>query len=97
MVWYYYEIHIFTKYSERFNPHIFTFQALAFFCKKSQLETDIEQEIKEITGKMEGISMVDEFAKYAKLQRKLNALEEQLKVESKTPAIRGHINEFELR
>lgn len=58
-------------------------QALAFFCKKSPLETDIEREISEVKSKMEGVSMVDEFAKYAKLERKLNALKEHLKVESK--------------
>lgn len=58
-------------------------QALTFFCKKSQLETDIEREISEVKSKMESISMVDEFAKYAKLERKLNALKEHLKVESK--------------
>lgn len=56
---------------------------MAFFCKKSQLETDIEREILEVKSKMEGISMVDEFAKYAKLERKMNALREHLKVESK--------------
>ncbi|XP_065212485.1 guided entry of tail-anchored proteins factor 1-like [Planococcus citri] len=56
---------------------------LAFFCKKSQLENDLEREISDIKAKMDAISMVDEFAKYAKLQRKLNRLQEDLKVESK--------------
>lgn len=57
-------------------------QALVFFCKKSQLEVDLEKEIREIKSKMDEISMVDEFAKYAKLQRKLNRLQQELKVES---------------
>lgn len=56
--------------------------ALKLFCKKSQLEMDMEREIMEIKSKLDQISMVDEFAKYAKLQRKLNALRERLKVES---------------
>ena len=55
------------------------------FCKKSQLEVDIEKEIREIKAKMDKISMVDEFAKYAKLQRKLNSLKEELNLESKLP------------
>lgn len=53
------------------------------FCGKSQLEVDLEKEIREITTKMDSISMIDEFAKYAKLQRKLNSLKEELKTESK--------------
>lgn len=61
---------------------IFIIQALKLFCKKSQLEVDIEREIMEIRNKLDQISMVDEFAKYAKLQRKLNGLLGELKVES---------------
>ena len=57
-------------------------QALRMFCKKSQLEADIEKEIREIRAKMDRISMIDEFAKHAKLQRKLNSLTEELKIES---------------
>ncbi|XP_065223231.1 guided entry of tail-anchored proteins factor 1-like [Planococcus citri] len=56
---------------------------LAFFCKKSQLQNDLEREITDIKVKMDAISMVDEFAKYAKLQRKLNRLQQDFKVESK--------------
>lgn len=44
--------------------------------------TDIEKEVTDIKNKMDGISIVDEFAKYAKLERKVNALKEQLKTES---------------
>lgn len=58
-------------------------QALYVICKKSQIEEDIEKEIDEIKTKMDGISMVDEFAKYAKLQRKLNSLRQELSVECK--------------
>lgn len=66
-------------------------QALKLFCKKSQLEMDMEREIMEIKSKLDQISMVDEFAKYAKLQRKLNALRERLKVESNNEPMNKHI------
>lgn len=66
-------------------------QALKLFCKKSQLEVDMEREISEIKSKLDQISMVDEFAKYAKLQRKLNALREGLKVESNNEPMNEHI------
>lgn len=45
---------------------------------------EMEKEIREIKSKMDEISMVDEFAKYAKLQRKLNSLKEELRIESKS-------------
>lgn len=51
----------------------------------------MEREIMEIKSKLDQISMVDEFAKYAKLQRKLNALRERLKVESNNEPMNKHI------
>ncbi|KAM7248944.1 hypothetical protein ACFE04_019766 [Oxalis oulophora] len=56
--------------------------ASKLFYRKSQFVIDKEKEVKDIESKMDGMSMVDEFAKYAKLQRKANALKEQLKTEN---------------
>ncbi len=41
-------------------------------------EMSIRQEMRELRSQLQSIHMVDEFAKYAKTERKLNKLKDQL-------------------
>jgi hypothetical protein len=46
---------------------------------ESKQETVLQNEISVIRREMTHISMIDEFAKHARLQRRLNTLQEELK------------------
>jgi len=46
---------------------------------QSKQETVLQNEILAIRREMTHISMIDEFAKYARLQRQLNKIQEELK------------------
>ena len=46
--------------------------------KMSEEEKKIRDELKELRKEIVSVSAVDEFARYARIQRKMNKLEEQL-------------------
>jgi hypothetical protein len=46
---------------------------------ESKQETVLQNEILEIRREVTHISMIDEFAKHARLQRRLNKIQEELK------------------
>jgi hypothetical protein len=48
-------------------------------CIKSKQELSLQNEILVIQREMAHISMIDEFAKYARLKRRLNKVQEDLK------------------
>lgn len=49
----------------------------------TELETSLRRQVCDLKAELGGISMVDEFAKYAKIQRKLNKMTDELKNQSK--------------
>ncbi|CAM1305338.1 Uncharacterised protein g4010 [Pycnogonum litorale] len=63
------------------NAFIPTFVNLVLFIfgNKSEAETKIRRQITHLKAEMQSINMVDEFAKHAKIQRKINKLNEELK------------------
>ncbi|XP_043493696.1 guided entry of tail-anchored proteins factor 1-like [Polistes fuscatus] len=58
-------------------PILITYLTIHLYAKK-QVEVELRKKYVEVKQEMAGISMVDEFSKYAKLQRKSNSLENQL-------------------
>jgi hypothetical protein len=52
---------------------------LSYLCTESKQETVLQNEILAIGTEMTRISMIDEFAKHARLQRQLNKIQEELK------------------
>ena len=65
---------------------IFT-QLIRFISKESSEEKQLMKEIVKLRKQLKGISMVDQFVSYAKLQRKINALQEQYKEKGKSTLI----------
>lgn len=47
--------------------------------KESPVERQLRQDIVKLKQQLQNISMVDQFASYAKVQRKINALNQQYK------------------
>lgn len=57
---------------------LISFQGLHMIFKVSQEEKKIREELRVLRKELAGISAVDEFARYARTQRKLNKVEEQV-------------------
>ena len=55
-------------------------------------ELDLMSQVSEMKKKMHQISMVDEFARYAKLQRQLNKLKDHLKSRGKFGYLSDTVN-----
>ncbi|XP_039294433.1 guided entry of tail-anchored proteins factor 1 [Nilaparvata lugens] len=61
---------------------IFLKPMIAVICRKNSPHKPLKQDISNLQDELSKISMIDEFAKYARLQRKLNALKDKLGSES---------------
>ncbi|CAG2101611.1 unnamed protein product [Medioppia subpectinata] len=55
---------------------------VSVFFNETQMETCLRRQMRDLKTELSDISMSDEFAKYAKIQRKLNKAKDQLKSES---------------
>lgn len=52
------------------------------FFNDTEMENNLRRQASDLKSEMGGISMIDEFAKYAKIQRKLNKITDELKNQS---------------
>ncbi|CAL4093805.1 unnamed protein product [Meganyctiphanes norvegica] len=79
------------SYAFRRYHIIFAFKwILRFLGGEGKSERQIRQEIAKLKLQLQGLSMVDQFAAYAKLQRKINTLQQQYKD-------RGNIRNYRYR
>lgn len=53
-------------------------QVLQVISQESELESNLRRQVCDLRAELGGISIVDEFAKYAKIQRKINKMSEEL-------------------
>lgn len=53
-------------------------QLSSIFIEKSQEDDDLKRQLQDLLSELKGISMVDEFAKYAKTERKINRLKDEI-------------------
>lgn len=77
---------------------LFLFNSLVLFFKLSKMvqkdaeqESEMRAEIQEMKREQSSISMMDEFARYARLERKINKMTDKLKTHGE-----GHSQSFHL-
>uniref|UniRef100_V5H996 Guided entry of tail-anchored proteins factor 1 n=1 Tax=Ixodes ricinus TaxID=34613 RepID=V5H996_IXORI len=51
---------------------------LQVISQESEMESNLRRQVCDLRAELGGISIVDEFAKYAKIQRKINKMSEEL-------------------
>lgn len=61
-------------------------------CKEAASASNVIGEISKVTTEISGVSMMDEFARHARLQRKLIKLRDELKSESEYETHEVHCN-----
>ncbi|CAG2164982.1 unnamed protein product, partial [Oppiella nova] len=86
---YNYNLFLFVTFWGFFNAFIplIVKLVLTVFLNETQMEESLRRQIRDLKTELSDISMSDEFAKYAKIQRKLNKAKDQLKSQSDAQTI----------
>ncbi|XP_054163533.1 guided entry of tail-anchored proteins factor 1-like [Oppia nitens] len=86
---YNFNLFIFVTFWSLFNAFIplMVKVILNVFLNETKMETSLRRQIRDLKTELSDISMSDEFAKYAKIDRKLNKAKDQLKSQSDSQTI----------
>lgn len=74
-----------------FNSLVLLFKLSKMVQKDAEQESEMRAEIQEMKREQSSISMMDEFARYARLERKINKMTDKLKTHGE-----GHRQSFHL-